>query len=515
MIALVVVLSGGFLWALPEIVRRVAVAQFPALTGRVLSIEDIDLNLFTGRLVLKKLRISERNPAETFVQADRISLRLVPFTLMTGNLVLADVSLTAPEVRIIRIGPAEFNFSDLLSKGKPSDPNEPKGDWTLSIDRFTLIDGSLLFGDRAVSPARNWRIQGLTIEAGGLSTRAAHKPGHVAVRARVNDAELDASANAIVLTAGGFTVHVGLDRFDLTQVRPYLPPDLPVSLQSGTLGVALDVAIERGDEGLKRATVSGDVRLESLAVARPDQPAPFFKLPRLAVAIETADFLASSVTLKSVEIEGLDLRAVRDPAGEIDLLALAGKSSEAPTDSNPAAAPAPAGKSSEAPTESNRAAAPAPAGKSSEAPTDSSRAAAPAPAAQRGGCRPGRAGSCHPAEETVQAEARTADCQVRDRCPERPGRVPGPRMAAFRTHRRRRGVQSIPGRCAGLPKGLRETRGDGRAPAGDHFRGRHLAAPDSARGRGACDHRGVRPRTARAVLARRPACRGGRWRARR
>ncbi|HEY7540642.1 MAG TPA: hypothetical protein VIF11_10910, partial [Methylomirabilota bacterium] len=51
--AAVIVLGGVFLAVLPEIVRRVAIAQVPKLTGRVLLLDDVDLNVFTGHLALK------------------------------------------------------------------------------------------------------------------------------------------------------------------------------------------------------------------------------------------------------------------------------------------------------------------------------------------------------------------------------------------------------------------------------------------------------------------------------
>jgi uncharacterized protein involved in outer membrane biogenesis len=347
--ASVAVLGGGFLWALPEILRRTVEAEFPKLTGRALSIEDIDLNLFTGRLEVKKLRVADRDPSEAFIQADRIGLRLVPFSLWTGHLVLAEVTIAAPRIRIVRTGPAEFNFSDVLGRLPASDPNEPKGDWTLTIVRLVLSDGALLIADRAVSPARDWRIQGITVEAGGLSTRAAQPPGHLAVRARVNDAALDASAKSVVLTPAGLTLYLSLDRFDLTQVRPYLPSGLPASLESGTMGLALQVAVERGEGTLKQATVSGDVRVEGLALAQPDHPTPFITVPQLGAAIESADLLARSFTLKSVEVTGLDLQAVRDQAGTIDLLALAGKPTEGPAGTEPAPAPGAAANAPPAP----------------------------------------------------------------------------------------------------------------------------------------------------------------------
>jgi uncharacterized protein involved in outer membrane biogenesis len=336
-------LGGGFLWVLPEIVRRVAVAQFPRVTGRALSLDDVDLNLFSGRLVLTKVRITERDSSETFVQAERIVLRLLPWSIITGHLVLADVTFTAPRIRIARAEDGQFNFSDLLVPSAPVDPNEPKGEWSLTIVHLALVDGALRITDRAVSPARDWRIEGITVEAGGLTTRATEPPGHVAVRARVNDATLSARANAVVLAPLGLAVEATLERFDLTQVRPYLPPGLPVSLESGMLGLALRAQVERGETSLSRATVAGDVRVEDLGFARPGHPAPFVTLPRLDVAVGSADLLASSITLTSVAADGLDLRATRDRSGAIDLLAIAGTSAEGAAPAGRASAPSPGG----------------------------------------------------------------------------------------------------------------------------------------------------------------------------
>src|SRR5439155_11676765 len=93
-----------------------------------------------------------------------------------------------------------------------------------------------------------------------------------------------------------------------------------------------EVVLERGEDRLTRAVVSGDIRVEGVALAQPGRPAPFVKVSRVTVSIKEADLLAQSVPLKSVEAEGLDLRAVRDQAGNIDLLALAG----GPTDGTPA-----------------------------------------------------------------------------------------------------------------------------------------------------------------------------------
>jgi hypothetical protein len=62
-VAVVIVLRGIFLAVLPGIVRRVAMAQVPKLTGHVLLLDDVDLNLFTGHLALKGVKIQKAGTA--------------------------------------------------------------------------------------------------------------------------------------------------------------------------------------------------------------------------------------------------------------------------------------------------------------------------------------------------------------------------------------------------------------------------------------------------------------------
>src|SRR5713101_9689449 len=106
-------LGGAFLWALPVLIRRQALVQVPKLTGRAVSIEDIDLNLFTGRLVIKHFRLAERDPSKAFVEFERLEARWSWHSLLASNIRLKEVRLVSPTVHLVRPGPREFNFSDL------------------------------------------------------------------------------------------------------------------------------------------------------------------------------------------------------------------------------------------------------------------------------------------------------------------------------------------------------------------------------------------------------------------
>ncbi|HSE04610.1 MAG TPA: DUF748 domain-containing protein, partial [Methylomirabilota bacterium] len=325
----------AFVWALPEIVKWQALKQIPAVLGRAAEIEDIDINLFTGRVAIKKFRLAEQDPAQTFVRLERLDVRVVPWSVVRGHIRLAELVLTGPTVNLVRLGPTEFNFSDILARLEP----KAKSRWTVGVDRFALIRLNLSASDRAVKPTSEWKVRDLSIEAGNLTTRPSGPVGKLAVHGALNDSPIDFSAQDIDLTPTSFAGKFSIENFSLLQIRPYLPPTLPATLESGIAGVTMAIKLELGQGGLAAGLVTGDVTLTSLALAQVGKTTPFLTVPRIVVRLKEANLVSRVVTLSSVDIEGLDLQARRDKQENIDLLELAKKPDAAVTGAPPAAAP--------------------------------------------------------------------------------------------------------------------------------------------------------------------------------
>src|SRR5690349_4841255 len=49
-----------FVTVLPIVVRKIAVDKLSQMTGRAVALVDVDLNLFTGRLVLHRFRLAQK-----------------------------------------------------------------------------------------------------------------------------------------------------------------------------------------------------------------------------------------------------------------------------------------------------------------------------------------------------------------------------------------------------------------------------------------------------------------------
>ncbi|MEX2218667.1 MAG: DUF748 domain-containing protein [Phycisphaerales bacterium] len=366
-LAALLVVGVAFLWALPEIVKWQALKQIPAITGRAAEIEDIDINLFMGRVAIKKFRLAEADPAQTFLGLDRLDVRVVPWSAVFGHIRVAELVLTAPTVNLVRLNATEFNFSDILARLATSGPAPPKPEppakvrWTVGLARFALIRANLTAIDRAVKPVSEWKVRDLSIEAGNLTTKPSGPVGKLAVQGALNDSPIEFSAQDIDLTPTSFGGKFSIQNFSLLQIRPYLPPTLPAALESGIAGVIMTVKLELGRGGLAVGLVTGDLTLTSFALAQPGKPAPFLTVPRIAVGLKEVNLVSRVVTISSVDIEGLDLKAVRDKQEKIDLLGLTSSNALGSPSAAPRKATAPDARTPAAP----RSTVPAP-GKPSE-----------------------------------------------------------------------------------------------------------------------------------------------------
>jgi len=319
---LVVVVVTGFFASLPEIVRQVAVRQVPKAIGRQISIEDIDLNLFTGYVAVKKLRLAEREGTEAWVEFERLEARLSLWWLVRRDIRVRDFRLVGPAVRIVRGENGELNFQDLLPGIKQADIEREPTKWTFTLDRAAIERGRLIVEDRAVSPAADWSVRDLEVETFGVSTRPNSPPGRLKGSLRTGTAALELRWDKFGQAPFKVSGSVKLTGFDLTRVRPYLPSTLEGALASGALGIGLNVEYTRTEEAFQTALASGDVTVENVALLGSGAKEPLLAMARLGVGLRRFDLAARDVMLSRVELSGLDARLRRDKSGAIDLLAL-------------------------------------------------------------------------------------------------------------------------------------------------------------------------------------------------
>src|SRR5262249_3590588 len=164
--------------------------QVPKAMGRQITIEDIDLNLFTGKLAIKKLRLGERTGPQAFVEFERLEARLALLSLVHKDIHLRDLRLVAPVVRIVRGADGKLNSDDLMPAAQARPLAREPTKWTFSLDHAAIEGGRVIVDDRAVTPAADWSIQDLALETSGVTTRPNSPPGWLKGSLRLGAAAL-------------------------------------------------------------------------------------------------------------------------------------------------------------------------------------------------------------------------------------------------------------------------------------------------------------------------------------
>ncbi|HUP34237.1 MAG TPA: DUF748 domain-containing protein [Candidatus Limnocylindria bacterium] len=266
--------------ALPGLVRRVVVWQVETQTGRTLTMREFDLDLRAGRLRIAGLRLADREPGPPLAELDRLEARFRPGALLRGHLWIEDLALDNPRVRIVRTGGGVLNVSDLL---RPSEPRAQAA--AVTLDRFALIGGAILFEDRTLTPPRTWRADALTIEAALLSTVNPEPRGRGRLTTTVAGAALTVEMSEVRLAPMHGRVRVSLRDMDATLANLYRPPDATLVLERAVVSAGLTATADAQD-GLR---LDGQARLDNLVMRRRGADASLVTVPSLTFAFTTAD----------------------------------------------------------------------------------------------------------------------------------------------------------------------------------------------------------------------------------
>ena len=297
-----VVLIGGAaaaVYALPEIVRRVAVARIHAATGRPVSIEAVELNLLTGRVAVRGFRLAERDQTAPFADFDRLEARLHLPSLLRGRIWIRDLSVTDSTVRVVRLPTGEFNFSDLIqASGTTTRPLD------VTVDHFALAGGTVTLEDRALAEPRTWTSEQITIEARNVSTR--RDDGSAIGRSLTAGAPVSLEIKNLRLYPIHLQATMTIEGADLTPLQVYVPPAAPIVIARGRASTTLTMTLD-AREGI-RADATG--RFEDVALVRPEGGEPFTVVPKLTAEVSGFGFRDGDLQLMRLAVDGA--MSVRD-----------------------------------------------------------------------------------------------------------------------------------------------------------------------------------------------------------
>ncbi|NPU83708.1 MAG: DUF748 domain-containing protein [Syntrophaceae bacterium] len=320
---LFVILMVSSYFLVPPILKSVLVKKLSESLHREVTLERIHFNPFTLALSVQGFGIRERGGTESFVSFQELFVNLQILSVARQALVLDEVKLVKPSVRILRNADGSYNFSDLLEKKPGEEKKEPGKPFLFSVNNIRLIDGRVEFLDNpkdAKHTAENIQaaIPFLSNMTYALETKV--EPSFSAV---INGTPYTLKGETKPFADSRETeFRISIKDLDIPHYTAYVPMKLNFRLPSAKLDVESTLTYRQERNKTPALIIKGtaglrDVVLEDLRKAR------LIRFQALTVDMAAVEPLIVKIHLAKVALKEPEVNVRRNAAGEINLLALA------------------------------------------------------------------------------------------------------------------------------------------------------------------------------------------------
>ncbi|MDR1935445.1 MAG: DUF748 domain-containing protein [Candidatus Accumulibacter sp.] len=312
----------GF-WALPPIVRHVAANKLSEALHRPVSIRGVGINPFALSLTVEGVDVKQGEGGESFAGFESLYLNLQASSLFRWGLVIDEIRLAGPKIRVVRLAENRYDFSDLIDEFMAG-PNETEDGPppAFSLNNIQISGGTFEFDDRVTGErhvAGNVRLALPFVSSMDYATNIFVVPHFSAT---LNGAPLDVRGRSKPFAESRESEFLlTLDGVQLPKYFGYSPVRLPMKLESGTLNTDLTLVFSQEAGKMPRLVVSGKAAVDDLKATDPEgQPLAAFK--RLDVAVASADVFGGRVAIDRVALDSPEIAVRASREGAINWLDL-------------------------------------------------------------------------------------------------------------------------------------------------------------------------------------------------
>ncbi len=321
----VLYVAGGF-FAFPAWLRPVLEEKLSAALHRQVSIEDIDINPLTLSVSVKGLGITEKQSKEGFVSFDELLVNVQARSLFRRALIVQEVSLAGPRVRITRLDPGTYNFSDLLKKKTPEEPplkgQKEKKPLLFSVANIRVTGGAVDFHD---IPARSeHKATDINLAVPFVSNIDEFLDIFVqpSFAAKINGTQFTLAGKTKPFTDSlETTFSLDLKGISIPFYMGYLPADVKMSVPTGTVDIKTTLSYLQHKGKKPTLNVRGDFTVHDLSVLDAEGK-PLVNLPEALIALAPSPVLAKDIRISKIEIRSPEAFIRKSRGGKLNTAGL-------------------------------------------------------------------------------------------------------------------------------------------------------------------------------------------------
>ncbi|MBO4655876.1 MAG: DUF748 domain-containing protein [Bacteroidales bacterium] len=187
------------------------------LCHRVVTMDKLNVNLFTGSVGIYGLRALEEDDVTPFMSFNSLKVNIDVFPLLVKKVKLRYIKLDGPVINVTQEGYV-FNFSDIIEFYRPEHRDTTPSKWLVDLRRISLTKGNICYSDLLMNS--NLCMKDINVEIPRLCFGRGNSDA--AMQLLFEDGgKLDVKM-AYGMDKSDFTVFMKMEDFNLDPVEPYL-----------------------------------------------------------------------------------------------------------------------------------------------------------------------------------------------------------------------------------------------------------------------------------------------------
>jgi uncharacterized protein involved in outer membrane biogenesis len=309
----------GF-FALPAILRPLAEKDLMQSLHRPVSIQRVTFNPYNLSLAVYGVTISEPDGKERFVSVDKLLADVQLASVIHLGVVLKELRVINPYLRVLRNEDLSYNFSDLLMGPKTKKKGKPLNFYAGDI---ILTGGKVVFDDRPKKASHVMDKIALSVPFVSNFKYYTDTYVHPSFSARLDGRPVELIGQTKPFEKTEQTqFNVTIDALNIPKYLEYLPKGYKFTIKSGTFSAKGVVSFVNATEGTApRLSYQGSLSLDGLNIVGEDG-SNLASLAHAGAEIEDAEVLAEDFKIFRIVIEKPGVNVAREADGTINLMNL-------------------------------------------------------------------------------------------------------------------------------------------------------------------------------------------------
>ena len=312
----------GF-FVLPPILKSILIKQLSQNLHREVTIKQININPYALSTTVRGLMVKDKASSEVFVSCDEIFVNLQTLSALRMALILKEIRLTKPFIRVVHHPDMSYNFSDLIEKKEvpPTEKEKPKP-LRFSLNNIKIEDGSIDFLDEPIKAKHT--VRELNIGIPFLSNIPAYIQTYVqpAFSAKINDTPYSIRGQTKPFHDSLETsFDININELDIPYYIAYIPTKMNMKIRSAYLDTQAKISFLQPKDKKPSVTVTGNISLKKIVV-EDGQNKPLLRLPLFDISIAPSEPLSKIIHLSKVTIQSPELEIRRNDKGALNVQSL-------------------------------------------------------------------------------------------------------------------------------------------------------------------------------------------------